>query len=289
MRLGSFKRALVVVLILVFICVFSASAVLLETTVSGEVTKINEADNVIKVHANEVWNGESWVMFSVTSLDKQDLTGSVPDGDIFDYLETGDIIQGTFTGDEASTVIFVTVARVDLPDSSSRYLSDSWGDPSLLVSPFFNNFKISYEMTADCNRCTGSVCTAESSEVSVSQGWEGQNYLQDTTMVPGEKYVFTSPEGCQSELTATFVEGQASAGECSSVAVDGPQPFSDFAIHVVQKGAETGVTATPSSTITETVITSTATTQPTATQSPGFAWAGAFLGIMAALCVRKII
>ena len=286
MRLGYFKRALIVVLILVFICVFSASAVLLETTVSGEVTKINEAENVIKVHTNEVWNGKSWVMYSVTSLDKQDLTGSVPDGDIFDYLETGDIIQGTFTGDEISTVIFVTVARVELPDSSSRYLSDSWGDPSLLVSPFFNNFKITYEMTADCNECTGSVCTADSSDVSVSQGWQGQNYLTETTMVPGEKYIFTSPEGCQSELAVTFVEGQASADVCSRAAVEGPQPFSDFAVHVVQKGTETGVTATPSSTITETATTS-ATTQPEATQSPGFAVAVAVIGIMAALCLRK--
>ncbi|WP_421909853.1 hypothetical protein [Methanolacinia petrolearia] len=286
MRLGYFKRALLVVLILIFTCVFSASAVLLETTVSGEVTKINEADNVIKLHTNEVWNGESWVMYSVTSLDKQDLTGSVPDGDIFDYLQTGDIIQGTFTGDEVSTVIFVTVARVERPDSSSRYLSDSWGDPSLLVSPVFNNFKISYEMTADCNECTGSVCTADSSDVSVSQGWQGQNYLTETTMVPGEKYIFTSPEGCQSELAVTFVEGQASADVCSRALVEGPQPFSDFAIHVVQKGTETGVTVTPSSTITETVTTS-ATKQPEATQSPGFSVAVVVIGIMAALCLRK--
>ena len=288
MRLGYFKRALIVVLILVFTCVFSASAVLLETTVSGEVTKINEADNVIKVHTNEVWNGESWVMYSVTSLDKQDLTGSVPDGDIFDYLQTGDIIQGTFTGDEISTVIFVTVARVERPDSSSRYLSDSWGDPSLLVSPFFNNFKITYEMTADCNECTGSVCTADSSDVSVSQGWEGQNYLQEAMMVPGEKYIFTSPEGCQSELAVTFVGGQASADVCRRALVEGPQPFSDFAVHVVQKGTETGVTATPSSTVTEATFTPTET-EPIPTETPGFTMVVAVFGITAALCVRRLI
>lgn len=287
MEYGLLKRLFFVVLILICTCIVSASAVLQETTVTGEVTNLDEVNNEIAVSVDEVWNGESWVMYSVTSLHKEDLVGSVPEGDIFDYLSTGDVVQATFTGDEASTVIIVTVARVELPDSSSRYLSDSWGDPSALVSPFFNNFKVSYEMTADCNDCSGSVCSAESVNVSVSQGWEGQNYLQELTMVPGEKHIFSSPEGCESELVVTFEEGQASVGSCSSVPVEGPQPFSDFAIHVVQKGTETVATATPTASLTETPVTATPTETETP-QSPGFAVAGALLGIFVTLFVRKI-
>jgi hypothetical protein len=288
MEYGLFKRLFFVVLILICTCMVSASAVLLETTVTGEVTKLDEAGNEIAVYVDEVWNGESWVMYSVTSINKQDLVGSVPEGDIFDYLSIGDVVQATFTGDETSTVIFVTVAKVELPDSSSRYLSDSWGDPSVLVSPFFNNFKISYETTADCNDCSGSVCTAESVNVSVSQGWEGQNYFQELTMMPEERHLFSSPEGCESELVVTFEEGQASVGSCNSMPVGGPQPVSDFAIHVVQKGTETEVTATPTASSTKTPVTFTPTETETP-QSPGFALVGALFGISVAFFVRKLI
>jgi len=274
-------------LFLISACIVPVSAILQVTTVSGEVIEITEAGNEITICANEIWNGESWVMYSVTSLSRQNLVGVVPDGDIFGYLNPGDTVQATFTGDEETAVNWVTVARLELPDSSSRFLSDSWGDPSYLVSPFFNNFKITYETTPDCNDCSGTVCTAECADVSVSQGWEGQNHHQKKSMVPGETRIFSSPEGCHSELTVTFYEGQASSGECSgSEVMTGPQPFSDFAVHLVQKGSATEVSVTPSSSITGTA-TIPEQTGPEPTQSPGFAFIAAFLAIMAAVCIRK--
>lgn len=293
MKFSLFDRRGLIVLILISACIVPVSAVLQETTVSGEVTKITEANKEITIYANEFWNGESWVMYSVTSPTKNNLNGVVPDGDIFGYLSVGDIVQATFAGDESSEVIWVTVARVELPESSSRYLSDSWGDPSLLKSPFFNNFKISYEATADCDECSGSVCTAKSANVSVSQGWDRRNYHQEKTMVPGERLIFSSPEGCQSELLVSFIEGQSASGACSGYeGMTGPQPFSNFGVHVVQKGSATEVVVTPSSSVTEAVTTQStteSTTPPEPTRTPGFELFGAVFGIMAALCARKII
>ncbi len=274
-------------LILISASVFPASALLQETTVSGEVVKITEATNEITVYANEIWNGKSWVMYSVTSLSQQNLRGAVPEGDIFGYLNTGDIIQATFTGDERTGVRWVTVARVELPESSSRFLSDSWGDPSYLISPFFNNFKITYDTEADCTDCTGTVCSAESAGVVVSQGWEEKNYLQEKTMHPGETHIFSSPEGCYSELVAAFYEGEASSDRCGGYeGMDGPQPFSNFAVHLVSKGTATEVTLTPSPSMTQTSAVPQSTGAEPA-QSPGFVFIAAVLGIMVAILLKK--
>ncbi|MBN1433021.1 MAG: hypothetical protein JW931_09660 [Methanomicrobiaceae archaeon] len=287
MKLNRFNLGIFVFVILISAYIFPVSAVIQETTVSGEVTKITEAENEITIYANEIWNGESWVMYSVTSLTNQKLKGGVPGGNIFKYINVGDTVQATFTGDERDVVTWVTVARVELPDSSSRFLSDSWGDPSNLVSPFFNNFKLSYETIADCSDCSGSLCLAKTAEVTVSQGWEEKNYLQTKTINAGETLIFSSPEGCHSELVVSFVEGQADSVACSGYGVTGPQPFSNFGVHLVQKGSATEVTATPSSSVTEDVTQ--AATEPEPTQSPGFAMFGAVIGIMVALYARKFI
>lgn len=274
-------------LILISVSFFPASAIIQETTVSGEVVKITEATNEITIYANEIWNGKSWVMYSVTSLSQQHLQGVVPEGDIFGYLNTGDTVQATFTGDEKTGVRWVTVAKVKLPDSSSRFLADSWGDPSLLVSPFFNNFKLSYETTADCSDCSGSICSADSVHVTVSQGWEEKNYHQEKTMLPGETHIFSSPEGCYSELVAAFYEGEASSDRCSgSEEMDGPRPFSNFALHLVSKGTATEVTLTPSPSMTQTSAVPESTGTETE-QSPGFIFIAAGFGIIVAVLLKK--
>lgn len=277
----------VIFLILILAGVNPVSAVLLETTISGEVTKISQSENQLTISPDEVWNGNSWVMYSVTSADSQNIAGEAPKGTIFNYIEEGDQVQATFIGADLNDVTWVTVARVGVPGSSSRFLSDSWGDPANLVSPFFNNFKVSYESVADCSKCTGSVCSAASADVSVSQGWEGQNYLQTKTMKPGETLVFSSPEGCQSDLQVGMVSGQANSGECSGYAeIEGPQAISDFEIHVVQKGTGEEVAVTPASSI---MTTTPVPRSPTPTQSPGFVLTAALLGITGALIARRLI
>lgn len=268
--------------LLVITVIMPAAAASDETTIAGVVSKLNPADNTIEIRAERIWNGETWTGVSVTFVTKEYITGTVPASAVFDKLSVSDPVQATFTGDEEDTVDWLCIGRVATGESTGKYLSDAFGDPKYIISPFFNNFQLTYNTFADCGSCSGAVCSANYADLSVSQGWEEKNYAYEYTIKTGERHVFTSPEGCESELSVTFISGEAAASKCRNYpAAAGTEPYSDFVINVVQKGTVSDMTPVPAVTQTEAQTYAT----PVPTQSPGFMYIGALAGIFAAVLI----
>ena len=225
-----------------------------------------------------MWNGVTWTGISVQFVADQKITGTAPSSDAMAYLCVGDTVQATFTG-ESPQASWVTVSKVDGTDPTGKFLIASFGDPSKIVNSFQNNFKVTFDTAPDCESCSGSVCTASSAYVKVVQGWNEKNYPSDAQMIPGERHVFKSPEGCLQELSVTFLNGEASAGLCSAASPVGRQPFSVFTIEVVQKGSVQDYVPLP---VVQTVETEVPTPVPTQA-SPGFGFVIAVIGIVAAM------
>lgn len=267
MRSFGWGVSAVVLVAVLAVCIIPACAVLQETTVDGTVMAVDADTFVITIAVDGRWNGASWTTYSVITPENAAINGEAPAGTIFDYITVGDPVQATFTGEEGDTVTWVTISRLHVPSTGRNYISDSWGDPAYIVSPFFNDFGMSYETKADCSECSGSICTASMTSVRVTQGWDKKSYVQSATMVPGETLVFTSPSGCLSEFKLTFVSGQASSSACGgSGGSEGPQPISNFEVHIVTKGTETESTETPVTSVATTDVTS----PPGTESSPGF-------------------
>lgn len=204
------------ILIAVFGVAAPVTAVTDTVTVAGEILEISADDALATVRVTNVWNGESWVGVSVRFISREMVTGHYPKSFYGGEISEGDFVHATFTGDAGEIVEWVTFSKV-LAHGTGKYISDSYGDPSYLISRFSGNFKMSYETYPDCSDCNAQVCSAVSSNVKVSQGWEEKNYNQIYSMMPGERRVFTSPEGSEQELMVTFVSGQAGRENCADM------------------------------------------------------------------------
>ena len=254
------------------------AAVVQEKTVAGTITNVNQAKGTIDIYADKMWNGVTWTGISVQFVADQKITGTAPSSDAMAYLCVGDTVQATFTG-ESPQASWVTVSKVDGTDPTGKFLIASFGDPSKIVNSFQNNFKVTFDTAPDCESCSGSVCTASSAYVKVVQGWNEKNYPSDAQMIPGERHVFKSPEGCLQELSVTILSGEASAGLFSAASPVGRQPFSVFTIEVVHKGSVQDYVPLP---VVQTVETEVPTPVPTQA-SPGFGFVIAVIGIVAAM------
>ena len=272
------KVRAVILLTIFTLCIAPVSAVLEETTVDGTISAIDIQNSKITIAVDGRWNGQSWETYSVTLSKNAGITGKVPDGTIFDYIGEGDRVQATFADEDDGTVTWETISKLWTPSTGRDYLSDSWGDPSNVVSPFFNNFGMSYETTANCSECSGSLCSASLASVRITQGWDKKNYAQTATMWPGETLIFTSPPGCISEFQLTFINGEVSSSGCGGLGdVNGSGHISNFEVHIILKGTMTESTLTPT-----VPVTTVQTELPATESSPGFSLFAAITGLFPA-------
>jgi len=167
---------------------------------------------------------------------------------------------------------------------TEKYLTDSFGDPSRLISEFFEGYRVDFTTIPDCNTCAGTTCTALSAEVTITQ--KGGN-VGTILMTPGQTVLFKTPAENQYNLEITFVRGEASSASCEGYeGMAGPQPISVFVIHEVKKGVATSVeTATESPTQAPVTPASLPPTTVPPTQSPGFVGLLSVLGLIAAVCL----
>ncbi|MBP2134297.1 hypothetical protein J2128_002263 [Methanomicrobium sp. W14] len=274
-----------VVFVVILISLGMAAPVLASdetVTVAGVISKITPSDNTIVIQAKKAWNGESWTGASVT-IKEESLKGTFNDSAAFSELSVSDPVQATYIKtSDPNTVNWLCIGKTQTSYPTGKYLSDAFGDPKYIISPFFNNFKLTYATYPNCSDCSGSVCSASYANLRVSQGWESKNYAYEYTIKKGERHVFTSPEGCESELSVTFAGGEATSDKCYITSEEG-KPVSDFKISVVQKGTVSDMTPAPVVTMTQT---ETQTATPEETQSPGFFALTALFGIaIVAACI----
>jgi hypothetical protein len=125
-------------------------------------------------------------------------------------------------------------------------------------------------MAPDCSACTGTTCTAVSSDVSVKSS--GRVVLEKT-LLPRQALTYNGRND-GSSVEVTFVKGEASSTACAGMTgMSGPQPISVFVVAVVppvgyaQNNIRTATTTRPDEALTA-LPAGTVPPVPVATPSP---------------------
>ena len=198
---------------------------------------------------------------------------------------------------------WIAVGLVGAEQTTRKHLLWMAGDPNAMVTPFVGNYKVTYTADPQCDSCVGSVCQANSVDVTaktVGYNSVGDEYtitdLGTHTLMPAERWNALET-GNQQYLDILFINGEAPASACpESGMIVGPQPVSNFFIKVMSVASAipttepvteetTAVPATLPET--ETPTPAPTTEAPTVTPTPGFGIMAGILGCAAALVVIR--
>jgi hypothetical protein len=286
-----FGLSSLVLALILFLCVLPTAAVLQEVTVKSSVSTLSPKTNTITIGFPQQYGctypaGGSPVC-SYLPMNASALTGTVPDNAVYSMFKAGDPVVATSIGGAGDT--WIAVAKLFGSRPNEEYITAVVGDPGKIPTPLIGGYTLDIAMNANCSACSGTICTAGSTNVSVLSS--GTRVLQKTLM-PGQSLLFNGRND-GSSVTVMFVKGEALSVTCGGgTAMTGPQPVSVFIVTIVPPGASvqndirTATTTSPDEA--RPAATAIATPVPT-TQSGSlpFAVIGA-LGMMAlVLAARK--
>lgn len=281
-----------------------AAAVELEEVYLGKVTKADQATGTVDVKISAKWNGKQYA-----PVDPVTISGTSTFDALFENIKQGDEVVGTLMGGEK----WIAIGLVGSKQSTQKQVSWMVGDPNAMVSPFVGNYKVAYTANPKCDSCIGSVCYAESVDVSVTTvGYDsnGKEYqvsdVGTRTLLPAETWNVVEKDN-QQYLNILFIKGEAPASACPDAPmVMGPQPVSDFFIKSMSVGSgiptetpASAIATTPAieetpavpATLPETIATPATTSAPTAvpttTPIPGFGVIAALLGCAITLVATR--
>jgi hypothetical protein len=251
------QMALFSLLILCF-CVLPASAVILEVTVKGTLSALDEKTNTLTIadpaRYGCIYRGSDDPVCSYTPMANATLTGSVPEESTFTVFAAGDSVVATSLGGAGG--IWITLAKLSGPSAAEETVTDIVGDPSAIATPLAGNYVLDLKTEPDCTTCAGTTCTATTSLVKVLIG---KSPVMVQPLRPGTDMTYNGwNDG--SSIAVTFVKGQASSTSCagSPAMMAGPQAISVYIVHVVPPLGSGGQAAL-----------TTAVTTPDVTQLPG--------------------
>lgn len=290
------------VILLIALCmVMPAAAVELEEVYLGKVTKADKATGALDVKISAQWNGKQFA-----PVDPVTIYGTSTFDVLFDNIKQGDEVVGTLMGGEE----WISIGLVGSKQSTQKQLAWMIGDPNAMVTPFVGNYKVTYTATPKCDSCMGSVCYAQSVNVTATTvGYDanGKEYTASDvgarTLRPAETWNAVDT-GNQQYVEILFIKGEAPASACpESEMIVGPQPVSAFFIKSMSTASgiptatavpETGTTpAVEETTAVPTTLPETGTpvpattSAPTATPVPGFGFVAALLGCAIALAAFR--
>ncbi len=283
----------ILVIIFIAMCILMpAAAVELEETYLGKVTKADKASGALDVKISARWDGKQFA-----PVDPVTILGTSTFDMLFDNIKQGDEVVGTLMGGEK----WIAIGLVGTKQSTQKQLLWMVGDPNAMVAPFVGNYRVTYTADPKCDSCIGSVCYANSVNVTtktVGYNANGKEYevsdIGAKTLRPAETWN-AAETGNQQYLEILFIKGEAPASACpGSEMIVGPQPVSDFFIKSMSVASAvptteetTAVPATMPETEATTPATTTTTAAPTPTPTPGFGVLVAVLGCAAALVVTR--
>lgn len=233
-------KGLLIAAILLCFVVLPASAVIQEVTLKGVVKTLIPGQDTLAIE--NVWkygcdypDGGGGPVCSFTKLSTNTVSGTVPDSMAFSVFREADTIAATSIGGTGGT--WISLGKLYGPGPGEEYVTDLVGDPAAMPVPFVGGYAITYTNAPDCSACSGLLCTASSSTVTVHA--DG-NFLAEKKINPRQTFS-VNPRNDGSSITVTFVEGQASNAACEGSRTGsnagglatGPQAVSDFIVNVV--------------------------------------------------------
>lgn len=170
--------------------------------------------------------------------------GEAPNEHAFDGLSRGDAVIAVSLGKKGGKWVFI--GRIK---ATEKILTDGYGDISFIQTEncsdesgdgifcdviIAGQFQFRYANTPDCNNCSGCNCKALQTTVTIT---DPANQETAKTLLPGESFAY---EGREYTIKMIFIAGEAAAyPECSAQMCAGPQPVSNFVMHIAPNNSET--------------------------------------------------
>ena len=93
------------------------------------------------------------------------LTGTVPADSAYATFSPGDPVVATSLGGAGGT--WIGLAKLYGPGPDEECVTDIVGDPGTIPTPLIGDYALDVTTTPDCSACSGTTCTALSSDVKV--------------------------------------------------------------------------------------------------------------------------
>ena len=256
-----------------FLCCIAVpvSAVVLEVTVKGPVGTVMPTTNTLTINDPQKYGCSypasgnpvcTWAPLTDARSTPSSLSGTIPDPAALTVFKPGDLAVATSIGGAGET--WIALAKLYGSRANEEYVTDIVGNIDSIPTPLIGDYSIDAVTVPDCTNCTGTTCTATSSDVKIlSSG----NMVMEKTLVPGETLMYNGRNDASS-VTVTFVKGQALSASCPQVQqgmVGGIQPVSDYLVTVVppissvQTNIRTATTTRPEEAMPAAAITTGAT------------------------------
>jgi len=221
-------------LLVLLACTVPAGAVVLEVTVKGTVADLSPANNTLTLagpsrYGCDYGSGTSAPVCSWTPLNATALTGTVPDPAVFSVVARNDPVVAVSLGGTGGT--WIAFAKLYGAAPAADNATDEIGDIGSLPTTLTGDYSVTGVEAPDCSACTGTSCTAASSDVTIKSGTMA---VAHQTLLPGQSLLYTGRNDASS-VNVMFVNGEASSETCpgSSGLIGGVQPVSDYIVHVV--------------------------------------------------------
>ena len=165
------------------------------------------------------------------------LEGVPPNENALNELNVGDYVEAHSLGTPGGK--WVTLARIITSAENFKVITDIYGDPASTwfcsypeggkhYPPLLGDYMITYVNTPNCSRCYGCNCEAEYTTVNITNNDSDVS----TLLYPNQSYVH---QGETYRIDITFHSGEAPANpECTEEFCCGPQPISNFTIHILK-------------------------------------------------------
>lgn len=239
------------------------SAAVPEMTYKGQVSTMIPAKNILSIKTPEQYGcdypstGDS--VCNWTPLSKYSLTATVPDPAAFTVFSGAESVIATNMGGDGGK--WITLAKVYGSRETEQLVTDVVGDPGTLVLPLIGDYSVETEMIPECNACSGTICDAAKTIVTVRSAGK---MVQEETITPGESFTFNGRND-GSAVMVRFISGEAAAQSCpGKTGLTGPQPRSVFVIKVTppagygQVNIRTATTTRPDEVLTTITVAGTA-------------------------------
>ena len=235
-----FQTNLILAALIICLIAVPAGAVIQEVTVKGTVDTVNQPKNTLTIANPERYGCDypavgsgpvcTWAPIVESRVTMSRITSPVPDAAALKLFKPGDTVIGTATGGAYDT--WITLAKLYGSRPNEEFVTDIVGDVRTIPVPLVGNYVLDAKTAPDCAICSGTSCTAASSDVIVTVNGR---VVAEQVLTPGGTLMFNGRND-GSSISVTFVKGQALSGTCPQAQmgmVGGIQPISDYIVSVV--------------------------------------------------------
>lgn len=205
-----------------------ASAIFYPEGYMGTVIEKDIGNNTFEVETTHKWVSNEWQSSSANTK------WIFPNNDMADEVYVGDYVEILGFPEISGWVIGLGKMK----SSEEKIITDIYGDPDFL-EPYFQNppdpplsggYTLEYDSEPNCSDCSECNCVADYTSVTIVNR-TGHTEVDSHQLYPGQNYIYS---GAEHRISITFHSGEAHAHpECTDRPCIGPQPISDFTVHII--------------------------------------------------------